>query len=165
MAATRQHTEVAGLAVDRAPGLRTLSRLLRSPGWWAATGLAAGAGLLHLVALALAPLPVVQPLGVFSLVLTVLFGPRARTRRVVAAVGLVVAGVAGFVAFAASAAPAAAIGAGTAEGVAVTGFVLAALGWFARAGCAATAASAAVLFGLGSSVVHAAASQPPATAA
>ncbi|MEV4052003.1 glycosyltransferase family 4 protein [Amycolatopsis sp. NPDC049688] len=166
VAATRQHAEVAGLAAGGPPGLRSLARLLRSPGWWAGTGLAAGGSLLHLVALALAPLPVVQPLGVFSLVLTVLFGRRARSRRVVTAVVLVVAGVAGFVAFAAAVpAPAAAIGAGTAESVAVTGFVLAALAWFARAGCAAPAAAAAVLFGLGSAVVHAAASQPPVTAA
>ncbi|WP_370962628.1 glycosyltransferase family 4 protein [Amycolatopsis sp. cg9] len=165
VAATRQHAEVAGLAVEGVPGLPTLARLLRSPGWWAGTGLATGGSLLHVVALSLAPLPVVQPLGVFSLVLTVLFGRRARTRRVVTAVVLVVAGVAGFVALAASAGPGQAISAGTAEGVAVTGFVIAALTWFARAGCAALAAASAVLFGLGSSVVHAAASQSPATAA
>ncbi|WP_318307329.1 glycosyltransferase family 4 protein [Amycolatopsis solani] len=164
VAATRQHTEVTNLAVTGTPGLRTLARLLRSPGWWVGTGLATGAGLLHVVALALAPLPVVQPLGVFSLVLTVLFGRRARSRRVVTAVVLVVAGVAGFVAFAASAAPAAAISAGTAEGVAVAGFAVAVVSWFARAGCAVLAAAAAVLFGLGSAVVHAAASQSPFTA-
>ncbi|MEV6825273.1 glycosyltransferase family 4 protein [Amycolatopsis sp. NPDC051102] len=163
--AVRQHAEVAELAVAGTPGLRTLARLLRSPGWWAGTGLAVGGSLLHLVALALAPLPVVQPLGVFSLVLTVLFGRRARSPRVVAAVVLVVAGVAGFVALAASATPAVAISAGTAEGVAVTGFAVAALAWFARAGCAVLAAASAVLFGLGSSVVHAAAAQSPATAA
>ncbi|SEF37763.1 Glycosyltransferase involved in cell wall bisynthesis [Amycolatopsis pretoriensis] len=162
VAAVRQHSEVTDLAVDGAPGLRTLARLLRSPGWWAGTGLAVGGSLLHVVALALAPLPVVQPLGVFSLVLTVLFGRNAR--RVVTAVVLVVAGVAGFVALAASATPAAAISAGTAELVAVAGFAVAGLAWFARAGCAALAAAAAVLFGLGSSVVHAAASQAPTTA-
>ncbi|MCR6489176.1 glycosyltransferase [Amycolatopsis sp. OK19-0408] len=160
VAATRQHAEVTDLAVQGTRGVLALARLLRSPGWWAGTALAVGGSLLHLVALSLAPLPVVQPLGVFSLVLTVLFGRRARGRRVVTAVALVVAGVAGFVVFAASAAPAAAIGAGTAEGVAVAGFVVAGLAWFARAGCAALAAASAVLFGLGSSVVHAAASQP-----
>ncbi|MFI5590052.1 glycosyltransferase family 4 protein [Amycolatopsis sp. NPDC051758] len=165
VAATRQHAEVAELAVEGTPGLRTLTRLLRSPGWWTGTGLATGGSLLHVVALSLAPLSVVQPLGVFSLVLTVLFGRRARNRRVVTGVVLVVAGVAGFVSLAASAAPAGAISAGTAEGVAVIGFVIAALVWFARAGCAALAAASAVLFGLGSSVVHAAASQPLTTAA
>ncbi len=164
VAATRQHAEVAVLGVDGTPGLRTLARLLRSPGWWAGTALATGGSVLHLVALSLAPLPVVQPLGVLSLVLTVLFGRRGRGRRVVTAVVLVVAGVAGFVALAASAAPAANISAGTAEAVAVTGFAVAALAWFARAGCAALAAASAVLFGLGSSVVHAAASQPAASA-
>ncbi|NBH05311.1 glycosyltransferase family 4 protein, partial [Amycolatopsis sp. SID8362] len=113
VAATRQHAEVADLNVAGTPGWRQLARLLRSPGWWAGTGLAIGGSLLHLVALSLAPLPVVQPLGVFSLVLTVLFGRRARDRRVVTAVVLVVGGVAGFVALAASAAPATGISAGT----------------------------------------------------
>ncbi|WP_103352136.1 glycosyltransferase family 4 protein [Amycolatopsis sp. CA-128772] len=164
LAASRQHAEVTDLAVDGTPGLRSLARLLRSPGWWAGTGLATGGSLLHVVALSLAPLPVVQPLGVLSLVLTVLFGRRARNRRVVAAVVLVVAGVAGFVALAASAAPVTNINAETAEVVAVTGFAVAALAWFARAGCTALAAAAAVLFGLGASVVHAAASQAPAIA-
>ncbi|MFJ9778846.1 glycosyltransferase family 4 protein [Amycolatopsis sp. NPDC101161] len=164
VAAIRQHAEVTELAVDGAPGLRALARLLRSPGWWAGTGLAVGGSLLHVVALSLAPLPVVQPLGVFSLVLTVLFGRRARDRRVVTAVVLVVAGIAGFVVLSASATPATTISAGTAEVVAVTGFAVAGLAWFARAGCAALAAAAAVLFGLGSSVVHAAASQPLVTA-
>jgi glycosyltransferase involved in cell wall biosynthesis len=165
VAATRQHAEVTGLAVEGTPGLRVLARLLRSPGWWAGTALATGGSLLHVVALALAPLPMVQPLGVFSLVLTVVFGRRVRDRRVVTAVVLVVAGVAGFVALAASGTPAAAISAGTAEAVAGTGFAIAALAWLARAGCAALAAASAVLFGLGSSVVHAAASQPLTTAA
>jgi glycosyltransferase involved in cell wall biosynthesis len=160
VAATRQHAEVTGLAAGSTPGLRTLARLLRSRGWWAGTALATGGSLLHVVALSLAPLPVVQPLGVFSLVLTVLFGRRVRDRRVLTAVVLVVAGVGGFVALAASAAPAATIGAGAAEAVAVTGFVIAALAWFAQAGCAVLAAAAAVLFGLGSAVVHAAVSQP-----
>ncbi|MGW4526492.1 glycosyltransferase [Amycolatopsis sp. NPDC004378] len=160
VAAARQHAEVGGLATAGAPGLRALARLLRSPGWWTGTALAVGGSLLHVVALSLASLPVVQPLGVFSLVLTVLFG--RRDRRVLVAVVLVVAGVAGFVLLAASSAPVAAIGAGTAETVAVVGFGVAALAWFARVGCALTAA--AVLFGLGSSVVHAAAAQSPATA-
>ncbi|MEV7045246.1 glycosyltransferase family 4 protein [Amycolatopsis sp. NPDC051061] len=163
VAATRQHAEVTELAVEGTPGLRVLARLLRSPGWWTGTALATGGSLLHIVALSLAPLPVVQPLGVFSLVLTVLFGRRARNRRVVSAVVVVVAGVAGFVALASSATPSVAISAGTAEAVAVIGFVIAALAWFARAGCAALAAAAAVLFGLGSSVVHAAAAQPLTT--
>ncbi|MER6799900.1 glycosyltransferase family 4 protein, partial [Amycolatopsis mediterranei] len=68
VAATRQHDEVAGLAIEGRPRLRTFTRLLRSRGWWAGTSLATGGSLLHVVALSLAPLPVVQPLGVFSLV-------------------------------------------------------------------------------------------------
>jgi glycosyltransferase involved in cell wall biosynthesis len=163
-AATRQHDEVAGLAVDGTPRLRTLARLLRSRGWWTGTSLATGGSLLHVVALSLAPLPVVQPLGVFSLVLTVVFARRARDRRVLGAVVLVLLGVAGFVALAASSTTDTAIGWTTAESVAVAGFALAAVVWFARASCAVLAGAAAVLFGLGSAVVHAAVTQPFATA-
>ncbi|GLY43265.1 glucosyltransferase [Amycolatopsis sp. NBRC 101858] len=163
-AATRQHDEVAGLAVEGTPRLRTLARLLRSRGWWTGTSLAAGGSLLHVVALSLAPLPVVQPLGVFSLVLTVVFARRARDRRVLGAVVLVLLGVAGFVALAASTTTDPAIGWTTAESVALAGFALAAVVWFARASCAVLAGAAAVLFGLGSAVVHAAVTQPFATA-
>ncbi|MFJ1764774.1 glycosyltransferase family 4 protein [Amycolatopsis sp. NPDC088138] len=163
-AAIRQHAEVGGLAVDAAPKLRALAGLLRSPGWWVGTALAAGGSLLHVVALSLAPLAVVQPLGVFSLVLTVVFARRARDRRVLAAVVLVLAGVTGFVALAASATTDTVIDWGTAESVTVAGFAMTAVVWFVRASCAVLAGAAAVLFGLGSAVVHAAVAQPPATA-
>jgi glycosyltransferase involved in cell wall biosynthesis len=163
-AATRQHAEVGGLAVGSAPKLRALARLLRSRGWWTGTALATGGSLLHVVALSLAPLPVVQPLGVFSLVLTVVFARRARNRRVVAAVVLVLAGVTGFVTVAAFATADTTITFGAAEAVAVAGLGLAALAWFARASCAVLAGAAAVLFGLGSAVVHAAVTQPLADA-
>ncbi|WP_328617127.1 glycosyltransferase family 4 protein [Amycolatopsis sp. NBC_00355] len=163
-AATRQHDEVAGLAVEGTPRLRTLARLLRSRGWWTGTSLATGGSLLHVVALSLAPLPVVQPLGVFSLVLTVVFARRARDRRVLGAVVLVLLGVAGFVALAASTTTEPVISWGTAESVAVAGFAVAAVVWFARASCAVLAGAAAVLFGLGSAVVHAAVTQPLAAA-
>ncbi|SFW85726.1 glycosyltransferase [Amycolatopsis australiensis] len=163
LAATRQHAEVASLGAGRGPALRTLARLLRSRRWWTGTGLAAGGSLLHLAALSLAPLPVVQPLGVLSLVLTVLFGRRVRDRRVLVALALVVAGVGGFVALATSATTGA-VTAGTAQVVALTGFAVAAGAWFTRAGCAVLASAAAVLFGLGSAVVHAAAAQPAGSA-
>ncbi|MFF1613273.1 glycosyltransferase family 4 protein [Amycolatopsis sp. NPDC058278] len=164
VAANRQHTEVAGLAVDGSPGLRSLARLLRSPGWWTGTALATGGSLLHVIALSLAPLSVVQPLGVFSLVLTVVFAKRVRNRRVLFAVVLVVLGVTGFVSLAASAAQTTSISAGAAEVVAATGLVTAVAAWFIRASCAVLAAAAAILFGLGSAVVHAAVSQPPGSA-
>jgi len=163
-AATRQHDEVGGLALDGAPKLRVLAQLLRSPGWWAGTALATGGSLLHVVALSLAPLAVVQPLGVFSLVLTVVFARRARTGRVLAAVVLVLAGVTGFVTLAAFTTTDTSITWGAAESVAVGGLALAAVVWFARASCAVLAGAAAVLFGLGSAVVHAAVTQPLAAA-
>ncbi len=159
-AAIRQHREVAVLDVDGLPKLRALAGLLRSPGWWTGTALATGGSLLHVVALALAPLPVVQPLGVVTLVLTVVFSRRARTPRVGLAVVLVLAGVTGFVSLAAFSSPSASISSGAAEAVALTGLAIAAVAWFARAGCAGPAAAAAVLFGLGSAVVHAAVTQP-----
>jgi glycosyltransferase involved in cell wall biosynthesis len=164
-AATRQHHEVGGLAVEGAPELRALARLLRSPGWWAGTASAAGGSLLHVVALSLAPLAVVQPLGVFSLVLTVVFSRRARDRRVLAAVVLVLAGVTGFVTLAAFTTTDTSITWSAAESVAVGGLALAAVVWFARASCAVLSGAAAVLFGLGSAVVHAAVTQPLAAAA
>ncbi|WIV59203.1 glycosyltransferase family 4 protein [Amycolatopsis nalaikhensis] len=160
-AAIRQHAEVAEL---RVPGLRAMAGLVRSRGWWAGTSLAIGGSLLHVLALSLAPLPVVQPLGVFSLVLTVFFARRVVNRRVLGAVVLVVAGVTGFVTLAAFAAAATSISTGAAESVVVVGLVVAAGVWFVRASCAGLAASAAVLFGLGSAVVHAAASQALGTA-
>jgi drug/metabolite transporter (DMT)-like permease len=57
---------------------------LRRPGWWAAVGLNGLGGLLHVVALALGPLSLVQPLGaltiVFALPMAALFvGRRAGT--------------------------------------------------------------------------------------
>ncbi|GHE30911.1 DMT family transporter [Streptomyces capitiformicae] len=70
---------------------------LRRPGWWAAVGLNGLGGLLHVVALALGPLSLVQPLGaltiVFALPMAALFvgrraGARAWRGAIMATVGL-----------------------------------------------------------------------------
>ena len=57
-------------------GLRRVASLLSSGGWLLGSGFLALAILLQLVGLLLAPLPVVQPLGVLSLVVTALLSRR-----------------------------------------------------------------------------------------
>jgi len=55
---------------------RLIRRLLRRPRWWLAVVASATAAALHIVALALGPLSVVQPLGVLTLVLALPLGAR-----------------------------------------------------------------------------------------
>jgi drug/metabolite transporter (DMT)-like permease len=57
-------------------GFRRVLELLRSRGWLLGTAFLTGAILLQLVGLLMAPLPVVQPLGVLSLVVTALLNRR-----------------------------------------------------------------------------------------
>jgi len=57
-------------------GLRRVLRLFRSGGWLLGSGFLTLAVLLQLVGLLLAPLPVVQPIGVLSLVITALLNRR-----------------------------------------------------------------------------------------
>ena len=81
-----------------------LARLARSRTWQAGVLLGVTGTALHLTALSLAPLAVVQPLGVLSLVLTVLAGRGAATsRRIRVAAAVVCVAVAGFVLTSASA--------------------------------------------------------------
>jgi glycosyltransferase involved in cell wall biosynthesis len=144
-------------------GPRALGRVMRSRRWMTGTLLAVIGSMLHVTALSLAPLAVVQPIGVLSLVLTVLFAARAGrvtvTPQVRAAVVSVCAGVGGFVVVAAMAgtSPAAVRPAGV-QIVVVGALALAAAGLHTRgrARCLALAAAAAVLFGLGSALIRAA---------
>ena len=76
-------------------GLRTLGHVVRTRGWLGGTLLAVIGAALHLTALSLAPLAIVQPLGVLSLVLTVLVTGRVGPWQVRAAVTMVCSGVAG----------------------------------------------------------------------
>lgn len=93
-AAVLQHGAVAGTGVR-------LRVLVTNRRWLAGLGCLAGAATVHVVALAIAPLSVVQPLGVLALVCTTGFAIRSARRRPRAAelwaVGLTVAGVGGFV--------------------------------------------------------------------
>jgi drug/metabolite transporter (DMT)-like permease len=61
---------------DQLRGARRILRLFRTGGWLLGSGFLALAVLLQLVALLLAPLPVVQPIGVLSLVITALLNRR-----------------------------------------------------------------------------------------
>ncbi|MET9002033.1 glycosyltransferase [Amycolatopsis sp. NPDC004169] len=138
--------------------------VLRTPGWYAGIGLAGlGAGL-HVLALTMAPLAVVQPVGVLTLVLTALLARTPLTRRVFAALAMSVAGPAGFVALAATATTAAlpAPGLGTAQWalLAAAGLAAASRAALGRARALLAALGAAVLFGFTSALVRAAAVGP-----
>jgi len=106
-AAVLQHREVAGLygqplSRERVMSLRRLGRVARRPGWLAGFGLAGGGTIVHAVALALAPLRLVQPIGVLAVPVAVLLSSlharRAPSRNVVLGVLLTMTGVAVFVA-------------------------------------------------------------------
>jgi glycosyltransferase involved in cell wall biosynthesis len=128
-------------------------RVIRSPRWLIGTGIAVLGTVLHVIALAMAPLVIVQPIGVLSLVLTVLIGSRFNALAVVS----VCVGTAGFVIIAASAAGSAGVDAGSAQlfVLGALAFGAVALGVRGRARCLMLATSAAVLFGLGSALIRA----------
>jgi glycosyltransferase involved in cell wall biosynthesis len=153
-----QHGAVRAGSDGESLGTRALARVLRSPRWLAGSSFAVLGSALHITALSLAPLAIVQPIGVLSLVLTVLPGSRARGTG--KAVFAVCAGVGGFVVLAALAGSpsAATVQLWPAQFVVVGALVLAAAGMSARgrARCLVLATSAAVLFGLGSALIRAA---------
>jgi hypothetical protein len=97
-----QHRGVSGVATEPGPlRLRTILRLLGSP-YWVTGLLTLGAGVVaNVIALSLAPVMVVQPVGAFSLVISILLGALHRglsiDRSIVAAVAVCVVGVTGFV--------------------------------------------------------------------
>ena len=98
--ARRQNTAVR--RPDRsALSLAALARLLRDRGWLAGLVLLGGGTALHVTAVTLAPLTVVQPIGALALVITAVLHVRARGIRLnaasVAAIAACVGGVAAFV--------------------------------------------------------------------
>ena len=171
-AAVLQHRAVtaeSGPSTDadagRAMSLRGLGAVARRPGWLAGLGLAAGGTVLHAIALVLAPLAVVQPMGVLAVPIAVLLTAVRTGRRpgrgVLVGVAVSVTGVALFVGTAAGTAVStpAPDGATLLAGVVVAGIVLllAGLG-LARSGwvrCVACATAGAVAFGLVSALVRA----------
>jgi drug/metabolite transporter (DMT)-like permease len=154
---------------DDRPGrvlsLRGLREITRRPGWLAGLALAGGGSTLHATALVLAPLSVVQPLGVLAVPIAVLITAMRTDRRpapgVVVGALLSIAGVAVFVGAAAGTAvsspppdQATLIASLVVAGVVLA---LAALG-FARSGwirCVACATAGAAAFGLVSALVRA----------
>jgi len=130
-----------------------VGRLLRTPTWLAGTSLAVAGGGLHVLALAIAPLAVVQPIGVLSLVLTTLIGGHSRR-----AAFAVCVGTAGFVVLAATSdlPTVATVDASRAQLFVAVAAVVAVAGLRAagRVRCLVLASSAAVLFGLGSALIR-----------
>jgi drug/metabolite transporter (DMT)-like permease len=171
-AAVLQHGAVSARSDSRSddrPGkaisLRGLGEIARRPGWLAGLALAASGSGLHAVALVLAPLSVVQPIGVLAVPIAVLLTAVRSSRKpaagVIVGVLLSLAGVGVFVATAA----------GTAVSspppdratlfaslvVALIVLLLAGLG-LARSGwvrCVACAMAGAAAFGLVSALVRA----------
>src|SRR4051812_41304789 len=144
------------------PGLLAATR---RPGWLLGLALAGGGTVLHAGALVLAPLSVVQPVGVLAVPIAVLLSAvrtgRRPGRNVLAAVAVCVGGVATFVSLAAGSAVSSPPpgGATLAAGLAVAAVVLALAavglehtGWVR---CVSCATAGAVAFGLVSTLVRA----------
>ncbi len=152
-----QHGSVRAENAGDKLGIRALTSVMRSRAWLGGTSLAVAGAALHLVALSLAPLAIVQPIGVLSLVLTVLIGNPARSPRVLAAVAVVCAGVGGFVLLSTSAATEAPIPSlAAAQPAVLIGVVVAVASRCVRgcARCLAQSSAAAVLFGLGAAIMR-----------
>lgn len=166
--AVLQHRSVGdvtdGVGDDAALSWSRLRRLATRRGWLVGLCVAAAGTVLHAAALALAPLSVVQPVGVLAVPLAVLLTAR-QTRRwptgaALAGVGMAVAGVAAFVPFAARTSDMTPVPAGTAlaSGAAALAViaVLTAVGLNGRGWvrCMACAAAGAVAFGVVSTLVR-----------
>ncbi|GAA3013407.1 hypothetical protein [Actinokineospora diospyrosa] len=149
-----QHRAVRTTVPIGALGWRAMADVVRAPGWLGGVGIGVVGSGLHIVALALAPVAIVQPIGVLGFVLIVVLGwgsVDARTRNAVLAV---CAGVGGFVILAAGSQVAQEIPVWQAQLLVGLAVVVALR---ARGGCTRLSASAAVVSGLGSTVVHVAA--------
>lgn len=171
-AAVLQHRAVDAVTTATtgdALSLRGMRVLLGRPGWLTGFALAGVGSGLHATALVLAPLSVVQPVGVLAVPLAVLLTvARTRTRpppAVLTGVGLSVAGVAAFVGLTAGTAVSTPVsdGATLLAGATVAGIVavLAGLG-LPRSGwvrCVACATAGAVAFGLVSALLRTVAQQ------
>ncbi|WP_125774418.1 hypothetical protein [Antribacter gilvus] len=149
----------------RALTMRHLIRIMRRPRWLAGLGLAGAGTVVHAVALLLAPLRVVQPVGVLAVPLAVLISAARSGRR--PAVGVVVGAVVsiiGVVVFVVASAGSAASHSPTGGATLVAGLCVAAVValltvvGLARSGtvrCVALAMAGASAFGLVSALVRA----------
>ncbi|MFW6597124.1 hypothetical protein ACQBAU_05650 [Propionibacteriaceae bacterium Y2011] len=86
---------------SRTVSLRRMLALVRTPGWVAGIGLVVVAAGLHICALALAPITVIQPVGILAVLFAIVFASRRRRRwpgrRVWLSAGITVGGITGFV--------------------------------------------------------------------
>ncbi|KEI45500.1 membrane protein [Saccharopolyspora rectivirgula] len=160
LGARLQHAAVQHTMDDNGLGLRNQAQLVRN-GRWLFGLIALGAGtLLHVCALGLAPLSVVQPVGAIALPITVLLSLRDRGvtlaglgRNVLLAVVAATGGVAAFVLLAARSAQATPVGAEeqlvATQIVAVAVLVLGGLAALSRSNlrCVLFAAACAVCYG------------------
>lgn len=140
------------------------ARVLRAPRWISGFGLIAAGAALHASALSLAPLVVVQPIGVLAIALTTVLATRSAGHRLSRPTQLGVAastlGVGLFVVLAATSPPATTVQAGVdTRASLLAGLLVVALGAVGAVGrgrvrCLAFAATAGVAYGLVSVLVH-----------
>ncbi|WP_335988643.1 glycosyltransferase [Glycomyces sp. MUSA5-2] len=163
-AACLQHGAVTQSTSGPELRLSAVRTILSTPSWYLGNGLVVlGAGL-HIIAITLAPIAVVQPVGMIALVLTVVFTGTALTRSVIAALTLSTVGIAAVIALSAmgtstvvSAPDIAAAQWALPAAAAVCAVAFAVKG---RMRCLLLAVAAAVLFGLTSALVRAVAVAP-----
>lgn len=105
LSARLQHAAVTDVGTVTAGLHRWLARALRSRLWVTGAALGLLAMALHIGALALAPVPIVQPLGALTLVVVVLADGHGSRASVAAGLVAVCVGVSGFVLVAAAAPP------------------------------------------------------------
>jgi glycosyltransferase involved in cell wall biosynthesis len=159
----QQHT-VRTVAAGGGLRLAGWARMVRAPRWMAGLGLTALGAILHAGALSLAPLVVVQPIGVLAIALTTLLSARSTGARLSRSTTLAVLastlGVGMFVALTAGRASSPALPAGAEVRAALVAWLivgaLGALGALARGRlrCLAFAGAAGVAYGLVSVLVH-----------
>jgi hypothetical protein len=100
VSARLQHGGLSECADDRGLRLAVLLRLARQPIWLAGIGIAGCGAALHATALGLAPLSVVQPIGILAFALTTVMSVRIESIRLDrVAVGAVTASTVGTIAF------------------------------------------------------------------
>lgn len=169
VAATLQHRAVGEATEGRALSMDAFRSLFRRPGWLLGLGSAGlGAGL-GMAALMLAPVSVIQPIGIISVPIAVLLAARRSgsrpTRGMLIGIGLSVVAIATFVAITAGTAVTTFTGGSalvlTSAAIAA---VVAILALLSRTGpawlrCAASAGGGATAFGLMTVLVKAAAEQ------
>lgn len=100
VSARLQHGGLSECADERGLRLSALLRLARDPRWLAGITVAAGGAGLHATALGLAPLSVVQPVGILAFALTTVMSVRIESIRLDrVAIGAVAASTVGTIAF------------------------------------------------------------------